>query len=80
MTETINRLRFPILLATILALLALSGAVALPATAQAQSVTTLVSNIDQNDDSSVSNIGASGVGDIQSKGAKVHDRPESLYS
>ena len=52
MTETINRLRFPGLrfpgpLVATLALLAILGALLLPATAQAQTSTTLVSNIDQ---------------------------------
>ncbi len=43
----INRRRFPILLASALALLAILGALLLPITAQAQTVTTLVSNIGQ---------------------------------
>ena len=47
MTETINRLQFPILLVATLALLAILGALLLPATAQAQTATTLVSNIGQ---------------------------------
>ena len=47
MTDTINRLRFPILLVATLALLAILGALLLPATAQAQTETTLVSNIGQ---------------------------------
>ena len=49
MTDTINRLRLPILLVTTLALalLAILGALLLPATAQAQTETTLVSNIGQ---------------------------------
>ena len=43
----INRRRFPILLASALALLAILGALFLPDRAQAQTVTTLVSNIGQ---------------------------------
>ena len=46
----INRRRFPILLASALALLAILGALLLPITAQAQTVTTLVSNIGQTRD------------------------------
>ena len=44
MTRT-DRRRFPVLFATIAALLALFGALALPATTQAQSAGELVSNI-----------------------------------
>ena len=43
----INRRRFPILLASALALLAILGALLLPITAQAQTATVLVSNIEQ---------------------------------
>ena len=55
MTETIKRLRFPRLrfpvpLVATLALLAILGALVLPATAQAQTATTLVSNIGQGTD------------------------------
>ena len=57
MTETIKRLRFPRLrfpvpVVTTLALLAILGALVLPATAQAQTATTLVSNIGQTSDAS----------------------------
>ena len=57
MTETIKRLRFPRLrfpvpLVATLALLAILGALVLPATAQAQTATTLVSNIGQTSDAS----------------------------
>ena len=47
MTETIKRLRFPVPLVATLALLAILGALLLPATAQAQTATTLVSNLGQ---------------------------------
>ena len=46
----INRRRFPILLASALALLAILGALLLPITAQAQTATVLVSNIGQTSD------------------------------
>ena len=60
MTETINRLRFPGLrfpvpLVATLALLAILGALLLPATARAQTATVLVSNLGQ--DMSESSLG-----------------------
>ena len=45
MTDTINRRRFPILLVTTLALLAILGALFLPGAAQAQSRNTYTSNL-----------------------------------
>ncbi len=57
MTRTDTR-RFPVLLAAIAALLALSGALALPATAQAQSAGVLVSNIEQTDASFTAQVNA----------------------
>ena len=48
MTRT-DRRRFPVLFAAIAALLALFGALALPATAQVQTTTTFVSNLGQSD-------------------------------
>ncbi len=50
----INRRRFPILLASALALLAILGALFLPDRAQAQTATVLVSNIGQTSDASFS--------------------------
>ena len=62
MTETIKRLRFPRLrfpvpVVTTLALLAILGALVLPATAQAQTAITLVSNIGQTDDTASNPVG-----------------------
>ena len=50
MTDTINRRRFPILLVTTLALLAILGALFLPGAAQAQSRNTYTSNLGEDTD------------------------------
>ena len=81
MTKTINRRRFPILLVATLALLAILGALLLPATSQAQTeaqTEVLVSNIDKTSSGFNSIVAGTGLGQRFTTGAGIS--PHSLTS